>query len=71
MLRSWSAFVFLTSLWGSDPYLGMPADIQDHRVGPSHRLDYSDDINHIPRRLAGLVLPNLLLQTNSIIAEAK
>lgn len=45
--------------------------IRDPHVGPLHPLGYSDDINHIPKRPAGLILPNLQLQTNSIIFEAK
>lgn len=39
--------------------------------GPLHRLDYSGDINQIPKWPAGPTLPNLPLQTNFIISEAK
>lgn len=49
----------------------MPTDSWDPRAGPLHCLDYSDDINRIPKWPAGLILPNLPLQTNSIISEAK
>lgn len=46
-------------------------DIQDPSAGPLHRLDYSDDINHILKWPTGLLLADLPLQTKSIISEAK
>lgn len=45
--------------------------IQDRGVGPQHQLEGGGDMSHFPKWLAGLILPDIHLQTNFIMLEAK